>query len=90
MIPFLLLGLIAGGWNAALAQTVPSAPEKGAPQAGANSFTESQARDRIEKAGFTEITGLRKDEQGIWRGRAKQGDRQVAVALDFRGSVTAQ
>jgi hypothetical protein len=73
----------------ATAQT-PPAPDKNAPAAGANSFTESQAKDRIEKAGFTEITGLRKDDQGIWRANAKQGDKQVNVSLDFRGNVVAQ
>ena len=58
--------------------------------AGANSFTEAQAKDRMEQAGFTEVTRLRKDDQGIWRASAKQGDKQVNVSLDFRGNVVAQ
>lgn len=57
------------------------------PVAGANSFTEAQAKDRIEKAGYADVTGLRKDDQGIWRASAKQGDKQVNVALDFQGNV---
>jgi hypothetical protein len=57
------------------------------PVAGANSFTENQAKDRIEKAGYAEVTGLKKDDQGIWRATAKQGDKQVNVALDFQGNV---
>jgi hypothetical protein len=57
------------------------------PVAGANSFTEAQAKDRIEKAGYAEVTGLKKDDQGIWRASAKQGEKQVNVALDFQGNV---
>ena len=45
--------------------------------------------DRLEKAGYAEVTGLKKDDQGIWRGSAKQGDKQVNVALDFQGNVVA-
>jgi len=86
----LLVGLLAGSWNVAWAQTTPPAAEKRAPEAGANSFTENQAKERIEQAGFTEVKSLRKDDQGIWRGRAKQGGRDVNVSLDFRGNVTAQ
>jgi hypothetical protein len=54
---------------------------------GANSFTEGQARSRMEAAGFTNLEGLRKDDNGIWRGRAMQGGRQVEVGLDYRGNV---
>jgi hypothetical protein len=57
--------------------------------AGANSFTEAQAQDRIEKAGFTQVKGLKKDAQGIWRGTAMQSGKQVNVALDFQGNVAA-
>jgi hypothetical protein len=63
---------------------------KGAPEAGANSFTEAQAKDRIEKAGFSEVSGLKKDDQGIWRASAKKGSSEVNVSLDFHGNVTAQ
>ena len=81
------LALILGG-PAALAQTTTT--ETKAPEAGANSFTEAQAKDRIEKAGFTQVTGLRKDDQGIWRATATKGDAQVNVSLDFRGNVATQ
>ena len=56
--------LVLVSTSLAKAQT-PPATEKNAPAAGANSFTESQAKDRIEKAGFTEVTSLRKDDQGF-------------------------
>ena len=80
--------------GAALAQTTtttpPTSTQSGTqqpPVAGANSFTENQAKDRIEKAGYAEVTGLKKDDQGIWRATAKQADKQVNVALDFQGNV---
>lgn len=57
---------------------------------GANSFTEGQARSRMEEAGFTGVTNLEKDDQGIWRGRAQQNGRQVSVGLDYQGNVAVQ
>lgn len=58
-----------------------------APVAGANSFTEGEAKSRIEARGFANVTQLRKDEQGIWRGRAQRNGTMVDVALDFQGNV---
>jgi hypothetical protein len=69
--------------------TAPSTDPNG-PLPGANSFTETQAKHRIEKAGFTQVSNLKKDEQGIWRAAAKKGDKQTNVALDFRGNVVAK
>jgi putative membrane protein len=60
------------------------------PLPGANSFTEGQARDRIAKAGFEDVQGLKKDDQGVWRGQAKKSGQQVSVALDYRGNVVQQ
>jgi hypothetical protein len=57
------------------------------PAAGANSFTEGQARSRIEEAGYTGVQELRKDDAGVWRGRAMRGGQTVDVGLDFRGNV---
>jgi hypothetical protein len=58
-------------------------------EAGANSFTEGQARSRLEDAGFTAVAGLIKDDQGFWRGRAMQGGQMIDVAMDFRGRIAA-
>ena len=58
-----------------------------APVAGANSFTEGEAKSRIEARGFANVTQLRKDEQGIWRGKAQRNGAPVDVALDFQGNV---
>ena len=59
------------------------------PVAGANSFTEGEAKSRIEARGFANVTELKKDDQGIWRGKAQQNGRNVSVALDFQGNVFA-
>jgi len=58
-----------------------------APVAGANSFTEGEAKSRIESRGFANVTQLRKDEQGIWRGKAQRNGAMVDVAIDFQGNV---
>ena len=87
------VALVSGAVVAQTTTTTPSAsPQSGTqqpPVAGANSFTEAQAQDRIEKAGFTEVKGLKKDDQGIWRGSAMQSGKQVNVALDFQGNVVS-
>ena len=60
------------------------------PLPGANSFTESQARDRIEANGYSGVTALKKDEQSIWRGTAMKDGKSVNVALDYKGNVVTQ
>jgi hypothetical protein len=59
-----------------------------APLAGANSFTEGQAKSRIEAAGFADVSGLVKDKDGIWRGKASKAGATVTVSLDYQGNVT--
>ncbi len=61
-----------------------------APVAGANSFSEDQARTRMEKAGFADVLDLSKDGKGVWRATAKRDGKTVAVQLDYQGNVTAQ
>src|SRR4051794_33407176 len=58
-----------------------------APVAGSNSFTEGQAKSRIEKMGFADVTDLKKDDNGVWRGRAMKGGQMVDVSIDFQGNV---
>ncbi len=57
---------------------------------GANSFTMAQAKEHIEKEGYTGVSGLAKDRAGLWRGRAMKGGRRVHVALDFKGVVSSR
>ena len=76
--------------NTPAVNTPNSPPNPGAPVAGANSFTEGQAKSRIESTGYTNVSGLRKDDQGVWRGMAMKDGRSVNVSLDFQGNVVAQ
>ena len=57
------------------------------PVAGANSFTEGQAKSRIESSGYTNVSGLKKDDNGVWRGKAMKDGKSVDVSLDFQGNV---
>ena len=57
---------------------------------GANSFTEAQARSRLEAQGFSNVTELRKDDQGIWRGKAQRDGKSVSVGIDYKGTVQTQ
>jgi hypothetical protein len=67
-----------------------SPPNPGAPVAGANSFTEGQAKSRIEDKGFKNVSGLKKDAEGVWRGKASQGDKTMNVSVDFQGNVVGE
>jgi hypothetical protein len=60
----------------------------GAPAAGANSFTEGQAKARIESRGYASVSGLAKDTNGFWRGKAMKDGKAVNVTLDYQGNVT--
>ena len=64
--------------------------EPGAPLPGSNSFTEAQAIDRVLAAGLGNISSLKKDPDGIWRGTASDGAKTVNVAVDYKGHVVAQ
>jgi opacity protein-like surface antigen len=89
--------LVAGS---ALAQTMPAKPSAAtpavsspnatnpqAPVPGANSFTEGQAKSRIEAKGYSNVSGLQKDSNGIWRGKAMKDGKSVDLSLDFQGNV---
>jgi hypothetical protein len=58
-----------------------------APVAGRNSFTEGQAKSKIEDAGYTNVTALKKDDNGVWRGKASKSGSANAVSVDFQGNV---
>ncbi|QSR19595.1 hypothetical protein [Novosphingobium sp. KA1] len=55
---------------------------------GHNSFTEAQARERIAKAGFTNIGKLVQNENGVWQANAVKDGKSVTVALDYKGNIT--
>ena len=87
-----LLAALAISTTAAVAQTPavksPSTNNPAAPVPGANSFTEGQAKSRIEGAGYSDVTALKKDDNGVWTGSAKKGGQMVTVKVDFQGNVT--
>ena len=70
--------------------TPSSTPNPGAPVSGANSFTEGQAKSRIEANGYSNVSGLTKDDAGVWRGKANKGTASMSVSVDFQGNVVAQ
>jgi hypothetical protein len=81
----------AGSGNAAVNNKPADSPQTtGSVEPGANSFTEAQVRSRFEAQGFTNVTDLRKDDQGIWRGKAMRNGQQSSVALDYKGTIQAQ
>jgi len=57
------------------------------PVEGANSFTEGQAKSKIEDAGYSNVTSLKKDDNGVSRGKASKGGASTNVSLDFQGNV---
>lgn len=87
-----LFAVLAVMTSAAVAQTPavksPSATNPAAPVPGANSFTEGQAKSKIEASGYTQVSGLTKDNNGVWTGSAMKAGQKVTVKVDFQGNVT--
>lgn len=67
--------------------TAANQPQAGAPFEGSNSFTEGQAMQRMTEHGLSDVTGLAKDDKGIWRASAKNNGASVKAALDYKGNV---
>ena len=74
--------------NTPAVNTPNTPPNPAAPVAGANSFTEAQAKSRLETNGFSNVSALQKDANGVWRGKANKGGKAVDVSVDFQGNVT--
>jgi len=58
--------------------------------AASNSFTEGQAKDHIEDAGYTGVNALTKTPEGLWIAKAMKDGKTFDVALDFKGAVTTR
>ncbi len=93
----ILVSLIAASVSfGALAQTSTTSPmpapkadaDKNAPLPGANSFTEGQAKSRLEANGYSNVAGLKKDDAGVWKGTATHSGAKVNVSVDYRGNIT--
>ena len=78
----------AGSHNPAVKDSSPHGVA--APAKGSNSFTRGQATKRLAKAGYTGITGLTKDANGVWMGTATKDGKSVQVGLDYKGNITVQ
>lgn len=61
-----------------------------APLSGSNSFTEAEAKKRLEAHGYSDVTDLKKDDKSVWRGKANKDGKPVGVALDYQGNIVAQ
>lgn len=88
---FAASGAFAQSETPSTSQTTPAINTEqnpGAPVAGKNSFTEAQAKSRIEDAGYKDVAGLKLDDQGVWRATATKDGKQAAVSVDFQGNVT--
>lgn len=95
---------VAASTVSSFAQTAPAANSEGntpavatpdaknptAPVEGANSFTEGQAKERIEKAGYAEVKDLNKDNKGVWNATGTKDGKAVSIALDYQGNVVAK
>lgn len=74
------------------AVTTSNAPSKtaAAPVKGRNSFSLGEARRRITRAGYTDVKGLKKDNDGIWRATATKDGQSMSVYCDYQGNVGNQ
>lgn len=97
MNKILIASLIAAMTSfGALAQTATTSPipspksevDKNAPLPGANSFTEGQAKSRLEANGYSQVGALTKDADGVWKGNATHNGAKVNVTVDYRGNIT--
>ncbi len=99
----LAAALVGASTLAAFAQTTPAPATDGktpavatpetknptAPVEGANSFTEEQAKTCLTEAGYTDVTGLMKDDKGVWQAKASKDGKPVSLALDYQGNIVA-
>jgi len=44
----------------------------------------------MEEAGYTNVTDLQKNDQGIWQGKAQKDGHSVTVGLDYKGNIGVQ
>ena len=88
MVPGTATGTAAasGNDNQAVVTTPANATT---PAHGANSFTRGEVTRRLAARGFSHATGLKKDNNGVWRGQAMHDGATTAVWVDYKGNVGA-
>nr|WP_294524023.1 hypothetical protein [uncultured Rhodopila sp.] len=74
----------SGTSNQAVATTSDNASR---PAAGSNSFTAGEAKARFERQGFSNVSDLKKDDNGVWHGRAQKDGSTDHVWLDYKGNI---
>jgi putative membrane protein len=84
--------IVATGFAApALAESAntPSAVQsaEAKPAVRGNLFTQQQAREHLLHLGYTNVSELSKDENGVWRGSATKDGKTLSVAVDVKGGV---
>lgn len=47
-------------------------------------------RSKIERMGFTDVSGLSRDSLGVWRAKAKRGAETVEVNVDKGGRIKTE
>lgn len=72
------------------AVATPETANPTAPVEGANSFTQEQAKTRIEKAGYTDVKDLKKDDKGIWMAAGMKDGKAVMISMDYQGNIVAK
>lgn len=77
----------SGDRNQAVTTTAANAAR---PARGNSSFTQAQARRRLERNGFQGVSALTKDAGGVWRGTATKDGQPVQVWLDYKGNTGQQ
>lgn len=72
------------------AVSTPNSKNPNAAIPGSNSFTEDQAKERLVNEGYTNITGLKLTDEGIWVAEAMKNNAKITVSLDYQGNITAK
>ena len=47
-------------------------------------------RSKIERMGFTDVSGLSRDSMGVWRAKARRGAETVDVMVDKGGRIKTE
>ncbi|MBV8189111.1 MAG: hypothetical protein JOY64_28560 [Alphaproteobacteria bacterium] len=66
---------------------IAKAPELAAPLKGIGGISEGEAKDRALAAGYSAISSLVKDGDGVWRGSAMKDGKTTKIAIDDKGNV---
>lgn len=84
-------GTIYPSYSAITPTEPPNRTNREAALLGSNSLNEDQAKSRIEAKGYSNVSGLQKDNRGIWRCEATMKDgRSVSVIIDLEGNIYSE